>query len=154
MNIVETDRKNVLLKVYIDANMDKDFSILSKTIDIFLLINLQGKIVYANQICEDLVGYTFIELMGMTLPELFVPDYLNGTESFFKNREQEKLDNFDAQIQVKQGNIIDVNVTGIPIYFEEEFLGSYLVLKDITAIKMKRRKMMNQYNNMDGSNKK
>jgi PAS domain S-box-containing protein len=141
MNIVGTERNNVLLKVYIDTNMDKDFSILSKSEDIFLLSDLQGNIMYVSHACEAYVGYRRNDLMLMKLSDLFVPSYLDQTGSFFTGREQERIDNFDSQVKVKEGNILDVNVTSLPIFFEEDFLGSYLVLKDITEIKMRRRKM-------------
>jgi PAS domain S-box-containing protein len=141
MDIAGVERKSVLLKVYIDTNMDKDFSILSKSEDIFLLSDLQGNIMYVSHACEDFTGYRRSDLMLMRLSDLFVPSYLDQTSAFFVSREQERIDNFDSQIKVKQGNIIDVNVTSLPIFFEEDFLGSYLVLKDITEIKMRRRRM-------------
>ncbi|MEH7096124.1 ATP-binding protein [Neobacillus vireti] len=136
-----TDRKSVLLKVYRDTNMDKDFSILSKTRDAFILIDLQGNIEYASHACEPLLGFTRDTLQQKRLNKLFVSDFLDQEQTFFKGREQEKIDNFDAQVQVIEGSKLDVNVTAIPIFFEQEFLGSYLVLKDITFIKQNRLSM-------------
>ncbi|MED4227417.1 ATP-binding protein [Neobacillus cucumis] len=133
-----TDRKSVLLKVYRDTNMDKDFSILSKNRDAFILVDLEGKIEYSSHACEPLLGYSRDTLHQITLNKLFVSDYLNQEQTFFKGREQEKLDNFDAQVQVIEGSILDVNVTSIPIFFEQDYLGAYLVIKDITAIKQNR----------------
>jgi PAS domain S-box-containing protein len=141
MNIVGTERNSILLKVYIDTNMDKDFSILSKSQDIFLLSDLEGNIVYVSHACESFVGFRRMDLMLMKLSDLFVPMYLDQTGAFFTGREQERIDNFDSQVKVKNGDILDVNVTSLPVFFEEDFLGSYLVLKDITEIKMRRRKM-------------
>ena len=133
-----TDRKSVLLKVYRDTNMDKDFSILSKNRDAFILIDLQGKFEYASHACEPLLGYPRDSLHKFVLDKLFVSDFLNQEHTFFKGREQKKLDNFDAQLKVIDGSILDVNVTSIPIFFDQEFLGSYLVIKDITSIKQNR----------------
>ncbi|PLS05821.1 ATP-binding protein [Neobacillus cucumis] len=133
-----TDRKSVLLKVYRDSNMDKDFSILAKNRDAFILIDLQGKIEYSSHACEPFLGYSRETLHQITLNKLFVLDFLNQEQTFFKGREQEKLDNFDAQVQVIDGSILDVNVTSIPIFFEQDYLGTYLVIKDITSIKQNR----------------
>ncbi|MEH7118025.1 ATP-binding protein [Neobacillus vireti] len=138
MVIHGTDRKSILLKVYRDTNMDKDFSILSKNRDAFILINLSGKIEYASHACEPLLGYSRDSLQLLGLNHLFVTDFLNQAQTFFIGREQEKLDNFDAQVQVIEGCTLDVNVTSIPIFFEQELLGSYLVIKDITFIKQNR----------------
>jgi len=132
------DRKSILLKVYRDTNMDKDFSILSKSRDAFILINLSGKIEYVSHACEPLLGYSRDSLQLIGLNQLFVTDFLNQAQTFFIGRDQEKLDNFDAQVQVIEGCTLDVNVTSIPIFFEQELLGSYLVIKDITFIKQNR----------------
>jgi len=133
-----TDRRSVLLKVYRDTNMDKDFSILSKNRDAFILIDLQGKIEYASHACEPLLGFSRDTLQQKRLNTLFVSGFLNQEQTFFKGREQEKIDNFDAQVQVIEESILDVNVTSIPIFFEKDFLGSYLVLKDVTSVKQNR----------------
>jgi PAS domain S-box-containing protein len=118
--------------------MDKDFSILSKNRDAFILIDLKGNIEYASYACEPLLGYSIDTIQQLSLNELFIYDFLNQEHTFFKGREQEKLDNFDAQVQVIEGSILDVNITSMPIYFERDCLGSYLVLKDITYIKQNR----------------
>lgn len=129
------DRKSVLLKVYRDTNMDNDFFNLSKNDDAFILIDLQGNIEYASHACEPLLGYSRDTLQQLSLNKLFISDFLEQTHTFFKGSEQDKLDNFDAQVQVMEGSILDVNITSMPIFFEKDFLGSYLVLKDITSKK-------------------
>jgi PAS domain S-box-containing protein len=139
MEIVETERRNMMLKVFIDTNMDKYFSVLSKTSDAFLIIDLEGRITFISPACETIAGQCKESILGMTISELFIPKALNGSHTFFYGKDHEKLENFDSQIILMGGNIVDVNVTSIPIYFEQQFLGSYLVLKDITAIKRKRR---------------
>lgn len=46
--------------------------------------------------------------------------------------------NFDSKITLRPGNPIDVNVTTFPILFNNEVVGNYVVLKDITMIKRER----------------
>jgi len=139
MEMVEIERKNVMLKVYMDTSMDKYFSILSRTSEAFLIIDLEGKLTFVSDACETLIGQPKEAVLGITLSDLFIQTVLNDAKDFFKGKDPEKLENFDSQIVTISGSIIDVNVTSIPIYFEQQFLGSYLVLKDITAIKRKRR---------------
>ncbi|WP_428910742.1 PAS domain S-box protein [Niallia sp. Krafla_26] len=131
----ETERKSVLLKVHRDTNLDKDFSILSKRYDAFIVINLQGKIEYASHACESLLGYSRESLELLALNKLFISDFLDQKHTFFKGREQEKLDDFDVQVQWSDGSISNVHVTSIPIFFEKDCIGSYLVLKNRTSIK-------------------
>ncbi|MGX6444605.1 ATP-binding protein [Neobacillus sp. K501] len=133
-----TDLKSVLLKVYRDTNMDKDFSILSKNRDPFILIDLKGNIEYASNACEPLLGYSRDTLQQLSLNKLFISDSLEPAHNFFKGREQGKLDNFDGKIQDIERGILDVNITSIPIFFEKDFLGSYLILKNITIIEQNR----------------
>ncbi|MGG3467788.1 ATP-binding protein [Neobacillus pocheonensis] len=124
--------------MYRDTNLDRDFSILSKNRDAFILIDLNGNIEYASHACEPLLGYSRDTLQQLSLNKLFNTDFLAPGHTFFKGREQGRLDNFDAQVQVIEGSILDVNISSMPIFFEKDFLGSYLVLKDITSIKQNR----------------
>jgi PAS domain S-box-containing protein len=127
-------QKRDLLKVYRDTNLNKDFSILSKSHDAFILIDFQGKVEYASHACEPLLGYNRDQLQQFELNKLFASEFLNQEQTFFKGREQEKFDNFNAKMQVMDSSILDTNITSIPIFFEREFLGSYIVIKDINFI--------------------
>ena len=134
----EIKRLNFLLQIYIDVNVDKDFSVLSKNADPFFILNMSGELVYVNDVCETLLGCTIPELLQMKLNNLFPPSNLNEAETFFFKKGREKLTNFDSKISMRSGTVMDVNVTTFPILFNKEVVGSYVVLKDITMIKKER----------------
>jgi len=132
-------RQNCLLEIYIDVNVDKDFSILSKDDDPFLILNMAGQVAYVNDVCAELLGCSNIELLQMNLSDLFMSSALNRERTFFFKKEREKLTNFDVKMRIKP---LDVNITTFPILFEQEVVGSYVVIEDITLLKRQRRILM------------
>jgi two-component system, sporulation sensor kinase A len=137
----EIRRLNSLLGIYIDTNVDKDFSVLSKKADPFFIFNRAGQLVYVNDICETLLEYSRFELLHMRLSDVFVPTALNETRTFFFEKDCKELTSFDSQVSKKPGMLLDVNVTTFPILFDNEVVGTYVVLKDITLIKKERELM-------------
>ena len=134
----EMKRLNFLLEIYVDVNVDKDFSVLSKTTDPFFILNMSGQLVYVNEVCEELLQCSRNELVGMELNTIFISSVLNNTQTFFSGKQREQLTNFDSKISMRPGNTMEVNVTAFPILFNDEVVGSYVVLKDITLIKRER----------------
>ncbi|WP_144555253.1 ATP-binding protein [Bacillus sp. X1(2014)] len=134
----EIKRLNFLLQIYIDVNVDKDFSVLSKSADPFFILSMDGQLVYVNDVCETLLGFSIPELLQMRLGRIFLSTCLNESQTFFFEKGREKLTNFDAKINMRPETLMDVNVTAFPILFNKEVVGSYVVLKDITLIKKER----------------
>lgn len=134
----EMKRLNFLLELYVDVNVDKDFSVLSKNTDPFFILNMSGRLAYVNEVCEELLQCSENDLKGMNLSNIFISSVLNNTQTFFSNKQREQLTNFDSKINMRPGTIMDVNVTAFPILFNNEVVGSYVVLKDITLIKRER----------------
>lgn len=138
MKIEEIKRLNFLLQLYIDVNVDKDFSVLSKDTDPFFILKMDGQLAYVNEVCEKLLGATRLELLQMSLSDMFISTCLNAEQTFFLEKGREKLTNFDSKISMMPETLMDVNVTTFPILFNEEVVGSYVVLKDISHFKRER----------------
>ncbi|MFS0779749.1 ATP-binding protein [Neobacillus sp. 3P2-tot-E-2] len=134
----EMKRLNFLLGIYVDVNVDKDFSVLSKKTDPFFILNMSGHLVYVNEVCEELLQCSRNDLISKKLSNIFISSVLNDTQTFFIKKQREKLTNFDSKISMRPGNTMDVNVTAFPILFNDDVVGSYVVLKDITIIKRER----------------
>ncbi|MEH7304162.1 PAS domain-containing protein [Neobacillus drentensis] len=146
MELDQIKRLNFLLEIYIDVNVDKDFSVLSKNADSFFILNMAGELTYVNDVCETLLGCTASELLQMRLSNIFLSSGLNETQTFFFEKGREKLTNFDSRISMSPGTIMDVNVTAFPILFNEEVVGSYVVLEDISLIKKERQMLSEKHN--------
>ncbi|MEH7493720.1 ATP-binding protein [Neobacillus niacini] len=134
----EIKRLNFLLEIYVDVNVDKDFSVLSKTTDPFFILNMSGQLVYVNEVCEELLQCSRKDLVGMKLSNIFISSALSDSQTFFSKKVREQLTNFDSKICMRPSTTMDVNVTAFPILFNDEVVGSYVVLKDITIIKRER----------------
>jgi two-component system sporulation sensor kinase A/two-component system, sporulation sensor kinase E len=134
----EMKRLNFLLEIYVDVNVDKDFSVLSKNTDPFFIMNTSGQLVYVNEVCEELLQCSRVDLLEMKLSDIFIPSVLSSTQTFFIGKQREQLTNFDSKISFRPRNSMDVNVTTFPILFNDKVVGSYVVLKDITLIKRER----------------
>lgn len=130
MGKLEIDRINNLLKLYIDSNKEKEFY-LSQKRDAFLICSLQGQFIYANHQSKELTGYKDKDdLLSMGLKDLFVETELDEDQTFFKDKQPETLNYFRSQIISQQGWTIEVNVAYFPIYFMDEYVGTYITLKD------------------------
>ena len=52
-----------------------------------------------------------------------------------------KLKNYNLLAKHGNGNVIELNVTKVPVYLENAIVGVYMILKDITYIKRKREEL-------------
>lgn len=82
MNKDEMKRLNFLLEIYVDVNVDKDFSVLSKNTDPFFIVNMSGQLVYVNNVCEELLQYSKNDLKNMNLSDIFISSALSDTLAF------------------------------------------------------------------------
>jgi two-component system, sporulation sensor kinase A len=135
MDNSEIKRLNTLLEIYIDVNVDKYFSILSKNADSYFILNIKGQLVHVNEGFVAVFGHSKADLLQMRLEDLFFSSVLNESKTHFQDKDRETLTNFDTKIIVDSGKPVDVNVTTFPILFGEEVVGNYVVLKDISIYK-------------------
>jgi len=77
----EIKRLNCLLDIYIDVNLERYFSVLSNQADPFLIVNMSGNLVYVNEHCEALLRCSKNELEQKSLSHLFIPAYINESQS-------------------------------------------------------------------------
>jgi PAS domain S-box-containing protein len=124
------EQNNNLLHLYIESNIDKEFFILSNKKNVFFIIDRQGKIAYANQLCEEMLGYSTTEMLSMRLRDLFAATELDKSLTFFKEKVPETLSTFNTQIYVSEDESLWVKLTFFPIYFSGEYLGTFIILRD------------------------
>jgi len=96
-------------------------------------LGLDGRFEAANPASERLAGHTVAELREMTFPEVLVAEDLEpASEAFLKvlRREPQVL---DVGVQHRDGRVVDVTVTAVPIVVGGEVVGVYGIAEDITA---------------------
>jgi PAS domain S-box-containing protein len=95
-------------------------------------LDLDGRYVAANPASEQLAGYTAHELSGMGFPEVLVPEDVERAGLAFRavlGREPQVI---DLRVGHRDGHVIEVTVTAVPIVIGDEVVGVYGIAEDVT----------------------
>ncbi|MDG0812588.1 PAS domain S-box protein [Cohnella rhizosphaerae] len=96
-------------------------------------MDLEGRVINANQVAQDLTGYTVSEMIGYPIASFtgwrrFAPLSGNAETSEAEIRQNDKITH-------KDGSTREVLTTLAPIIIHGENVGYYLIIKDITEQK-------------------
>lgn len=126
-----TDRKLVELKL--QESVERYTSLKKYNHDAVVSIDLEGRVINANQVAQDLTGYTVSEMIGYPIASFtgwrrFAPLRGNVDASEAEIRQNDKITH-------KDGSTREVLTTLAPIIIHGENVGYYLIIKDITEQK-------------------
>ncbi|MEJ8302924.1 PAS domain S-box protein [Saccharibacillus sacchari] len=97
--------------------------------------DLEGRFVTVNAGQERLTGYSEMELIGLPIAELAVPEHRGRVESGFESVKRGEAQTYEVCLVRKDGSPIDVSVTNTPIIVDERIVGVYGIASDITERK-------------------
>ncbi|MED4729569.1 PAS domain S-box protein [Aneurinibacillus migulanus] len=97
--------------------------------------DLQANLLDANPAFERIIGYTVEELQKITLPSLLVPECLENGLKYLEKTMKGKPQEYEIAIKHKSGYRIDLKVKNFPIFIDNEIVGVYGIIKDITKNK-------------------
>ncbi|NOU96505.1 PAS domain S-box protein [Paenibacillus sp. LMG 31456] len=103
--------------------------------DIVCSIDLQGRIISANKATEKILGYSKEELRDRAYTDFIVPEEVEKFDLKFENVNHDVPKNYEIHSMHKQGHIIELGITTIPIILKEKVIGVFVVCKDITERK-------------------
>ncbi|QCT03381.1 PAS domain S-box protein [Paenibacillus algicola] len=112
-------------------------------------MNLNGDYLTANSNLQKITGYTLEDLIGMYWGPLVHPKDLDKTNYHFNLAKQGEPQSYDLTIIHKDGHLVEINSTNIPIVVDGEIVGVYGITYDITDRKRhleQIEKLSNQYN--------
>ncbi|MET0822450.1 MAG: ATP-binding protein [Aeromicrobium sp.] len=98
-------------------------------------LDLTGRFVASNAASEQLCGYSLEELAELEMGVLIVPSRALETAAAFAkalNRESHQL---ETALVHKDGHVVEVSITGLPIIVDGGVVGVYCIAEDITARK-------------------
>ncbi|TYP70162.1 PAS domain-containing hybrid sensor histidine kinase/response regulator [Paenibacillus methanolicus] len=95
-------------------------------------MNMDGDYLTANPNLEKLTGYTLDELLGMYWGPIVAPKDLAKTQHHFDLAKQGLPQSYDLTVIHKDGHLVDVNSTNIPIVVDHEVVGVFGITTDIT----------------------
>jgi len=125
--------QNAILYKNVQQSEDK-FRSLSENLPNMIFINKNGRVVYANKMCEEIMGYKIEELYHSDFDflSLMAPEYIDITKKKLKRHIQgEEIHPYESTIITKSGKRIDVIIATKLIDYEGEkaVLG---IMTDIT----------------------
>lgn len=95
-------------------------------------LSLDGTYLSMNTSMEKLLGYTNEDLKNKPFEPVAHPDDLARTNYHFELAKKGETQTYEIRTFHKDGHIIDVHVTNVPIYVENEVVGVYGIINDIT----------------------
>ncbi|MDB5112245.1 MAG: hypothetical protein JWR67_3359 [Mucilaginibacter sp.] len=96
-------------------------------------MTMDGTIDMVNpKLTEDL-GYKLIEISERPLVSFFLPEYRRKVfQMFHKARKHGKAETFDLQVYTVKGFNLQVNLTIVPVVYQDETIEIYGIVKDIS----------------------
>lgn len=95
-------------------------------------LSMDGTYLSMNKSMEELLGYTNEDLRNKPFEPVAHPDDLAKTNYHFELAKKGETQTYEIRTFHKDGHIIEVHVTNVPIYVENEVVGVYGIINDIT----------------------
>ena len=103
--------------------------------DAVFSFDLNGNYLSVNPAMERMFGYSEAEFLRMCFVPLIVEEEVERVKTIFSKAAQGEIQNYETKTIDKNGRIIDVKVTNIPITIEDTIVGIYGIARDITTVK-------------------
>lgn len=97
--------------------------------------DLEGNFTSLNGGLEKMLGYKREELMPGSFVHLVNPPDLARTQANFNRAAQGEPHNYDLVALHKDGSLLDLNVTNVPIFVDDRVVGVFGIASDITERK-------------------
>jgi diguanylate cyclase (GGDEF)-like protein/PAS domain S-box-containing protein len=94
--------------------------------------DLNGKFTSCNHQCENLSGYSKEELLEMDYLELIIPEEKENAVKYFELVKQGIPQNFRTAIFHRNGSIVNLNITVVPIIVNGKINGVFGIAQDIS----------------------
>ena len=118
------------------ASKEKYRTLVENINDVLYTLDNEGRITYASPAVERFTKYTVAELIGQHFMPLIHPDDLPGLLGSFDRLLSGQLEPWEYRVLDKDGRIIWVRSSSLPIYEGDQIVGVNALMTDITAHKM------------------
>jgi len=132
------NEKRMLLVKYLDENISRCETLFTCNQDSMFILDIEGYVVQGNPAFEIISGYSTEEAKQLKLQFLFPIDNVNKVFHHFHKAVLGLFQNFDCKMINKNGHLVDLNVTNIPISVDDQIVGVCAVARDITELKRKK----------------
>ncbi|NOU96324.1 PAS domain S-box protein [Paenibacillus sp. LMG 31456] len=120
----------------LEETYDRYTSLKNYNPDAIMSLDRRGFITSANPAAEELTGYSTEELTGVHFTSLLHADDVSLMTGRFKLlMEGKHIKRADIRMLHKDGLVIDLLVTLAPIIIQQQLIGCYVMVKDVTEQK-------------------
>ncbi|MBP1157278.1 MULTISPECIES: PAS domain-containing hybrid sensor histidine kinase/response regulator [unclassified Paenibacillus] len=132
---MEEDKTSLLKQAILEGGTYKSLYINHP--DAIYVMDVEGNYIDANPATERITGYTVEEFIHLKQEHLFLHNNSNAhlRECCFHESLQGKPTSYEIDFMHKDGRVIDVSITYVPIILNSVIVGAYGLAKDITLQK-------------------
>ncbi|MHB0991155.1 MAG: putative bifunctional diguanylate cyclase/phosphodiesterase [Burkholderiales bacterium] len=94
--------------------------------------DLAGRLVSGNKAMETMIGYSIEELRNMTIQALVIPEDSEHAQACFAEAAKGNPKTFHARVIHRDGNLIEVEGTYLPLIIDGEIKGVQGISRDVT----------------------
>ncbi|WP_108672054.1 PAS domain-containing sensor histidine kinase [Peribacillus acanthi] len=95
-------------------------------------LDLEGNYMSVNPSMEELLGYSEDEFLSMSYVPLIPKNEIENTMNFFSKAANGETQNYETKAIHKNGRVIDLKATNMPIIVNNRIVGVFAIVKDIT----------------------
>lgn len=114
--------------------MNEISTIILNSTEAIFAIDLDGKVIFWNPVCEKLFGYNKEEAIGSFLP-IFSPASAYEFEAIIEKTKLNKATTFKTQKHAKDGSVLDLVITTYPLYHEDLLIGVGAIVQSSSILK-------------------
>ncbi|RSL33957.1 bifunctional diguanylate cyclase/phosphodiesterase [Salibacterium salarium] len=103
--------------------------------DIIFSLNPDGRFTNINPAGEAILMYSMNELLKVSYLSVIAPEYLEITQKHFQNVLHGSAELMEIAILNKQDERIELNITAVPVIFQNQITGVIGIARDITLQK-------------------
>lgn len=133
--LVEDSSEYKWQQYYLDESKQYYNSLFKYNPDAIYVLNYDGNFINVNPAARKISGYSEGEYLQKSFMSLIAPEYLEKTLQYFNRVLQGEVQNVETAIMHKNGHIVELSLTGVPIIVENKVVGVTGIAKDITESK-------------------
>lgn len=141
MTITKASNKSEKLKCFLKNSVFFSQQLFEEHQEGYYALDIDGRFIQVNKECEKLTGYSKLELTNLFYGDLLTKDSKELVNNSFAKTLRGDIQNYRCTLVMKDKMKLEVSVTNTPIIVDNEVLGIYGCVRDITKNKEQKRKL-------------
>lgn len=109
--------------------------------DAIASLDLNGRYLAANAAMEEMTGYDAAELARVGRHGLMIPERMEASAHYFARAAEGEVQSYTSFLRHKDGRLLDVDVTLVPIVVDGCVVGVYEIARDVTVLNANERRI-------------